>query len=54
MGPDKLSTLVNGKKHHLSNMSNVRVATNIKGLLVKISSEELKSRRTPVYKYLLP
>jgi len=54
MGIDKLSAPFNNKKDVYPNISNVRLATQVKSSLVKISSDEIKSKRTPAYRYLLP
>jgi hypothetical protein len=54
MGIDKLSTPFNNKKDNYPNISNIRLCNPVKISLVKISSEEIKSKRTPAYRYLLP
>jgi hypothetical protein len=54
MGANKLLPASNAKKDVYASVSNIRVATPVKATLVKISSEEIQSKRTPAYRYLLP
>lgn len=52
MGFDKLKAQFNVKK---DGYDNVRlVGTQSKVNLVRVSSDEIKSKRNPAYKYLLP
>lgn len=52
MGLDKIKNQFNVKK---DNYDTVRlVGTNSKINLVRVSSDEIKSKRNPAYKYLLP
>jgi hypothetical protein len=54
MGIDKLPAPFNNKKDVYSNISNIRLATNVKASLIRVSSEVIKSKRVPAYRYLLP
>jgi hypothetical protein len=54
MGADKLLTPFDKKKDVYTNISNIVLATTAKVSLVKISSAEIKSKRTRAYRYLLP
>lgn len=54
MGIDKLPTPANTKRDTFPNVSNIRLATQVKASLVKIPSEEIKSKRVQAYGYLLP
>lgn len=55
MGVDKLFVPFNNNKKEVSpNISNVRLVSTPKAFLVKISSDEIKSKRITAYRYLLP
>jgi len=54
MGIYKSLTPFNNKKDVYSNISNIRLTVHVKASLIKISSDEIKSKRIPAYKYLLP
>jgi hypothetical protein len=54
MGLDKLQPAFKNKKDVYSDSSNIRIATESKATLVKISSVEIKAKRIAAYKYLLP
>ena len=54
MGLDKLSIPFNYKRDIHAKISNIRVVTSGKVSLIRISSDEIKSKRTPAYRYLLP
>jgi hypothetical protein len=52
MGFDKLKTPFNLKKASYQSISLVGTQSRIN--LVRVTSEEIKSKRNPAYKYLLP
>jgi len=54
MGTDKLTAPFNYKKDVYSNTSTVRTIPHVKASLVKVSPEEIKSKRVSAYRYLLP
>lgn len=52
MGFDKLKTSFNIKKDSYQSITLVGTQSRIN--LVRVTSEEIKSKRNPAYKYLLP
>jgi hypothetical protein len=50
----KLIASYNQKRDVSINVANVRLASKAKGCLSKITAEEIKARRVPAYRYLLP
>jgi hypothetical protein len=50
----KLITPFNQKRDVCVNVATVRLANKSKGNLAKITSDEIKARRVPAYRYLLP
>jgi len=52
MGFDKLKTQLNIKKDSYDSIRLVGNSSKIN--LVRVTSEEIKSKRNPAYKYLLP
>jgi hypothetical protein len=52
---NNLTTQLNNKKDTYAHVSNIKLATGTtKPALVKITTEEIKSKRASAYKYLLP
>ena len=50
----KLITPFNQKRDLSVNVATIRLASNVKGALVKVTAEEIKARRVPAYRLLLP
>jgi hypothetical protein len=55
MGTNNFTAPFNNKKDTYAHVSGVKLATvSAKPALVKITTEEIRSKRNPAYKYLLP